>query len=85
MAKKKARSKVKKKPSLKLESRFDCPICSHENVVQCKIALKTQKGTALCTVCEANYTCLVSSIEKPIDIYHNWIDDLGSRKSTDSD
>lgn len=80
MAKKKSRTQVAKKPGLKLETRFDCPVCSHENVVQCKIVAKTKRGFAFCSVCEANFSCEVANIEKPVDIYHNWVDYLNSDK-----
>jgi transcription elongation factor Elf1 len=80
MAKKKARQKIVKKPIAKLETRFDCPVCSHENVVQCKIKLAKKRGIVFCSVCDANFSCAVTSIEKPTDIYHNWIDEINNRK-----
>lgn len=85
MAKKKTRQKVVKKPGLKLENRFDCPICSHENVVQCRVISKIRKGRANCTVCNANFTCDVTNIESPVDIYHSWIDDLNSNKGMNTE
>lgn len=60
----------------KLETRFDCPKCNHENVVQCKIVKGEGNGYAFCSVCEAQFRCPVHSLDRPIDIYHAWTDAL---------
>lgn len=78
MAKRKSRKVPAKKTSTKLESRFDCPVCNHENVVQCKVIAKTHRGVAFCNVCEAHFGCEVTNLDKPIDIYHSWIDNVGN-------
>lgn len=75
MAKRKSR-KAPRKVSAKLESRFDCPVCNHENVVQCKIVTRTHRGVAFCNVCEAHFGCEATSLDKPIDIYHSWVDSV---------
>lgn len=80
MGKKSTRKSVKKKPVPKLESRFDCPICNHENVVQCKLISKSRRGMAFCSVCESNFSCEVTTLDKPIDVYHTWIDQLSTVK-----
>jgi len=79
MAKKKTRKMAQKKPKLKLESRFDCPVCNHENVVQCKIVSKSNSGVAFCNVCDARYGCQVTNLDNPIDIYYSWIDDVNNK------
>ena len=80
MAKKKTRKQIVKKPGLKLETRFDCPICSHENVDHCKLVSKVKRGYANCSVCNATFSCEISNIDNPVDVYHNWIDDLNINK-----
>lgn len=85
MAKRKSRQKVTKKPGLKLETRFDCPVCSHENVVHCRLNSKLKRGFANCSVCSASFSCLITNIESPIDVYHNWIDDLNSNKGMNTE
>lgn len=79
MAKKKTRKMVQKKINPKLESRFDCPICNHENVVQCKINSKFNSGVAACSACNAHYGCKVTNLDNPIDIYYSWIDEVNSK------
>lgn len=75
--KKTLRSKLKpKKRKSALESRFNCPECSNENVVQCKVDRKINRGSAFCTVCGASYGCSVNNLTQPIDVYSNWIDSL---------
>lgn len=76
MAKRKSGRTPRKIKAAKLETRFDCPICSHENVVQCKITKLQKRGVAFCSVCEAHYGCEVNPLDKPIDIYHAWIDEI---------
>lgn len=85
MAKKTTRQKVSKKPGLKLETRFDCPICSHENVVQCRLNSKLKRGYANCSVCSANFSCEITNIESPVDVYHSWIDDLSTNRGANTE
>lgn len=80
MGRRTTRKTVRKPTAPKLETSFDCPICNHENVVQCRVGAKTRRGTALCGVCESNFTCQVTGLDKPIDVYHAWIDKLTETK-----
>jgi transcription elongation factor Elf1 len=76
MGRKSTRKSVKKQTAQKLESRFDCPICNHENVVQCKLISKMKRGMASCSVCESRFSCEITTLDKPIDVYHMWIDQV---------
>ena len=76
---KSARSKLRRTKLEKLETRFDCPICSHENVVHCRILKSDLRGIACCSVCESQFTCNVTALDKPVDIYHAWIDKVNDR------
>lgn len=76
-SKKSRRNQVKpKKRKGQLESRFNCPECNNENVVQCKVERRNNKGTAFCTVCEASFGCRADNLTQPIDVYSTWIDEL---------
>ena len=79
MAKKKTRKQVSKNPIPKLETRFDCPLCSHENVVQTKINTKTNRARIFCSVCDAAFACETTPLDKPVDIYYKWIDGVNNK------
>lgn len=78
MGKRKSRrNQIKpKKKRGQLESRFNCPECNNENVVQCRVVRKSGKGMAFCTVCDATFGCPADDLTQPIDVYSNWIDDI---------
>lgn len=80
MGRKKAKRVKVKRVIPKLETRFDCLKCHHENVVQCKILKGDSVGVAYCSICEARYKCSVNSLDRPIDIYHYWADSLHKEK-----
>lgn len=80
MGKRKTRKLRVKKVVAKIENRFDCPICNHENVVQCKKDIKAHKGTAFCNVCHSNYGCKISDLDNAIDIYYSWIDQVQNKE-----
>lgn len=74
MGKRSGRKRPRPKPSRKMETRFDCPVCNHEQVVQCRILSSSATGLARCSTCEAQFRCPATSLDKPVDIYHAWID-----------
>lgn len=78
MGSRKSKRVKPKKIVMKDESRFDCPKCNHEKVVHCKVIRTAQKGVAICTVCDAKFRCDVTPLDKSIDIYHAWMDELNS-------
>ena len=59
-----------------METRFDCPRCNHEKTVHCKVLKGDDRGVAMCTICEASYSCRVHMLDRAIDIYHAWMDSL---------
>lgn len=79
-SRKSARKAVKKPAAPKLETRFDCPVCNHENVVQCKLVSKTRRGMAFCSICESHFSCEVTALDKPVDVYYTWIDQIADTK-----
>ena len=80
MGRKKAKRTKPKRVSRKLETRFDCLKCNHENVVHCKIIKNELRGYAICEVCEAKFRCPITPLDKPIDIFHYWADSLEKTK-----
>lgn len=74
--KKSKRTKIRKPPLRKLETRFDCLKCHHEKVVECKINKNGKFGQAICRICEANFKCSVTPLDNPVDIYYRWIDTI---------
>lgn len=76
MGRKKVKRKLKTpKKQLKLEKSFNCPICNHENVVQCTVKKALMKGFASCSVCEASFVCDADKLTTGIDVYSAWVDE----------
>lgn len=74
------RRKVQRKPRMPLgrpglEKRFNCPVCNHENVVQCSVKRALKKGFASCSVCESSFSCDADKLTTGIDVYSAWIDE----------
>jgi transcription elongation factor Elf1 len=69
------RNKIRRpKRAAALEKRFNCPMCNHENVVQCTIKRAMMKGFASCSVCDANFVCDANKLTTSIDVYSAWVD-----------
>lgn len=74
--KKTRRSQIKStKVKSRMETRFNCPKCNHEQVVRCVIERSAGIGLAFCTLCEAKYRCKSNALTTPVDIYSSWIDE----------
>lgn len=60
----------------KVDKVFDCPLCSHEKVVEVTL----QKGVAVadirCRVCHIHYSSPRGDLSEPIDVYSEWMDQL---------
>jgi transcription elongation factor Elf1 len=57
-----------------MEKRYNCPVCSHENVVQCTVKKTMMKGFACCSVCDASFVCDANKLTAGIDVYSAWVD-----------
>lgn len=53
---------------------FTCPFCNHDKAVTAKMDHLTEKGLVECTVCGQKYTCNITHLSEPIDVYSDWID-----------
>lgn len=65
-----------KKKTAKLEKIFNCPICGHEESVECFIDRGANMGVVECRTCGAKYSALIHSIEEEVDVFAKWIDAL---------
>ncbi|KAI5155052.1 hypothetical protein ENBRE01_3483, partial [Enteropsectra breve] len=45
-----------------------------------KLNKSTSQGVAFCTSCEAYYRCAADDYYTPIDIYHEWVDNINEKK-----
>ena len=54
---------------------FTCPFCNHDKAVTAKMYHLTEKGLVECTVCGQKYTCNITHLSEPIDVYSDWIDE----------
>ncbi|ADM12210.1 Elf1-like putative transcription elongation factor [Encephalitozoon intestinalis ATCC 50506] len=76
MSRKRVKRKINApKRQSKLEKRFNCPVCNHENVVQCTVKRPLMKGFANCSVCDASFTCEANKLTTGIDVYSAWVDE----------
>eukprot|EP01004_Peranema_trichophorum_P000345 NODE_10381_length_520_cov_16.256927_g9733_i0.p1 GENE.NODE_10381_length_520_cov_16.256927_g9733_i0~~NODE_10381_length_520_cov_16.256927_g9733_i0.p1 ORF type:complete len:139 (-),score=36.44 NODE_10381_length_520_cov_16.256927_g9733_i0:48-464(-) len=74
MGKRKARKKPTTKEKPKLATSFDCPFCDHSGTVEVKMNYKKGHATLTCGVCSTGYSMQISSLDDPVDVYHEWID-----------
>ncbi|MDA9097363.1 transcription elongation factor 1 family protein [bacterium] len=63
-----------KKVAPKVDTMFTCPFCNHDKAVVAKMDHLTEKGLVECTVCGQKYTCNITHLSEPIDVYSDWID-----------
>mmetsp|Transcript_102536 Transcript_102536/g.173779 ORF Transcript_102536/g.173779 Transcript_102536/m.173779 type:complete len:136 (+) Transcript_102536:45-452(+) len=83
MGKRRARAKPMAKKKYLLPTTYDCPFCDHKGSVEIKI--NTHKGHArlACGSCGVNFQMSVSSLDDPIDVYHEWIDQCATIQKDD--
>jgi transcription elongation factor Elf1 len=58
-----------------LAKQFKCPFCANENVVECKMDMKSGVGRLDCRLCGANYQMPIHHLHEPIDVFSEWLDD----------
>ncbi|KAJ1254306.1 hypothetical protein BS78_K091200 [Paspalum vaginatum] len=78
MGKRKSRvSKLAAQPKKapKLQKVFTCPFCNHPETVKCLIKLSLGYAEASCLICDERYYTVPNNLTKPIDVYHEWIDE----------
>mmetsp|Transcript_8667 Transcript_8667/g.21488 ORF Transcript_8667/g.21488 Transcript_8667/m.21488 type:complete len:93 (-) Transcript_8667:160-438(-) len=87
MGKRKSSKPPPKKVVPKVDTMFTCPFCNHDKAVIAKMDHLTEKGLVECTVCGQKYTCNITHLSEPIDVYSDWIDacDNLNRERDDED
>ena len=65
-----------KKPKLKVATIFDCPICNHPKIVECKIDRKKMTAAVECRMCNASFDMVINHLSDPVDVFHEWIDTI---------
>ncbi len=63
-----------KKIMPRVDTTFSCPFCNHSKAVVAKMDHLTENGLVECTVCGQKYSCKITSLSEPIDVYSDWID-----------
>jgi len=59
----------------KLAKQFKCPFCANEECVECKMDHKSGIGSLSCRLCGASYQMPIHSLNEPIDVFSEWLDD----------
>jgi|TARA_B110000977_G_scaffold196171_1_gene276019 transcription elongation factor Elf1 len=85
MGKRKSSKPPPKKVAPKVDTTFTCPFCNHDKSVTAKMDHLTEKGLVECTVCGQKYTCNITHLSEPIDVYSDWIDACDKANKDDDD
>ena len=72
--KKSTAAKKVKRPRPGLSTQFKCPFCAHEGSVECRLDRDQEIGSLDCRVCGATYSCSITYLSEPIDVFSEWID-----------
>ena len=74
MGKRKSSAPPPKKVAPKVDTQFTCPFCNHDKSVVARLDKTSEKGMVECVVCGQRYTCNITHLSEPIDVYSDWID-----------
>ncbi len=74
MGKRKSTRKPAKKIKQVLDKAFACVFCNHENTVTTKMDQENKIGHLNCSACSVQWSCPITVLTEPIDIYSEWID-----------
>jgi len=85
MGKRKAKAKPAAKKKYTLPKTFDCPFCDHNGAVDIKLNHLKGHARLACGACGVNFQMTVSSLDDPIDVYHEWIDQCALVQTADGD
>jgi len=85
MGKRKSSKPPPKKVNPKVETSFTCPFCNHHKSVSARLDHVAEKGMVECNVCAQKYTCNITHLSEPIDVYSDWIDACERINAKDGD
>ena len=74
MGKRKSSKPPPKKVAPKVDTTFTCPFCNHDKSVFARLDHVAEKGLVECGTCGQKYTCNITHLSEPIDVYSDWID-----------
>ena len=74
MGKRKSSKPPPKKVAPKVDTTFTCPFCNHDKSVFARLDHVAEKGMVECGTCGQKYTCNITHLSEPIDVYSDWID-----------
>ena len=85
MGKRKSSKPPPKKVAPKVDTQFTCPFCNHDKSVVARLDHVAEKGLVECNVCAQKYTCNITHLSEPIDVYSDWIDACERINAKDDD
>ena len=72
--KKSSSPKKAKRAKPTVPTQFKCPFCAHEGSVEATMDRDQDIGSLECRVCGATYSCSITYLSEPIDVFSEWID-----------
>ena len=85
MGKRKSSKPPPKKVAPKVDTTFTCPFCNHDKSVFARLDHVSEKGLVECATCGQKYTCNITHLSEPIDVYSDWIDACEKINARDED
>jgi transcription elongation factor Elf1 len=85
MGKRKSSKPPPKKVAPKVDTTFTCPFCNHDKSVFARLDHVAEKGLVECGTCGQKYTCNITHLSEPIDVYSDWIDACERINAKDED
>ncbi|CAB4252385.1 similar to Saccharomyces cerevisiae YKL160W ELF1 Transcription elongation factor that contains a conserved zinc finger domain [Maudiozyma barnettii] len=77
-----------KKQVQKLDTKFNCLFCNHENSVSCKLDKRNSIGSLNCKICGQSFQTRINALSQPVDVYSDWFDaveEVNQGKASDSE
>ena len=74
MGKRKSTRKQTKKQKQTLDKTFACVFCNHEDTVTTNLDQENKIGHLSCSACSVQWSCPITVLSEPIDVYSEWID-----------
>ncbi|CCD24478.1 Elf1p NDAI_0D01640 [Naumovozyma dairenensis CBS 421] len=71
--KKSSRGPVKKIVQ-KLNTKFNCLFCNHDNSVSCTLDKRNSIGSLQCKICGQSFQTRINGLSQPVDVYSDWFD-----------
>lgn len=63
-----------KRVTQKLDTKFNCLFCNHDQSVSCTLDKRNSIGTLSCKICGQSFQTRINSLSQPVDVYSDWFD-----------